>query len=113
MEALDLVVTGKWYDMIEAGIKKEEYRELKPFWVKRFCYWWKSEHDINCKRCSYLKCLQNGYVCYPFDVVHFHRGYTKTTCSFELETVFIGTGNEDWGAPKDEDVFILKLGKRI
>lgn len=29
MIILDLVLKGKWYDMIERGAKLEEYREIK------------------------------------------------------------------------------------
>lgn len=32
---LDLVLKGKWYDMIASGQKTEEYREIKPYWEKR------------------------------------------------------------------------------
>ena len=35
MKTLHLNLKAKWYDMIESGIKKEEYREIKPFWEKR------------------------------------------------------------------------------
>jgi hypothetical protein len=31
--------------------------------------------------------------------------------TFELEKITIGKGKPEWGAP-DEDVFIIKLGKR-
>lgn len=33
---LDLVLKHKWFDMIACGEKKEEYREIKPFWKNRF-----------------------------------------------------------------------------
>jgi hypothetical protein len=32
---------------------------------------------------------------------------------FELKGITIGKGNTEWGAPKDKEVFILKLGNRI
>lgn len=35
MKTLNLVLTGKWYDMIASGEKTEEYREIKPYWEKR------------------------------------------------------------------------------
>ena len=35
MKTLHLNLKAKWYDMIKSGIKKEEYREIKPFWEKR------------------------------------------------------------------------------
>lgn len=34
-------------------------------------------------------------------------------CFFELESITIGVGNTNWGAPDNECVFILKLGKCI
>lgn len=35
MEILNLNLIKKWYDMTKSGVKKEEYRELTPFWAKR------------------------------------------------------------------------------
>lgn len=32
---IDLVLKGKWYDLIESGEKKAEYRRLCEFWWKR------------------------------------------------------------------------------
>lgn len=39
MKILNLTLKAKWYDMIEAGIKKEEYREIKDFWKIRLMDW--------------------------------------------------------------------------
>jgi hypothetical protein len=47
-----------------------------------------------------------------FDYVKFSHGYTKQTMTFEIESITIGKGNPEWGAPTDE-VFIIKLGKRV
>lgn len=41
----------KWYDLIESGEKTSEYREMKPYWVKRL----EGKH---------------------YDTVTFQRGYT-------------------------------------
>ena len=40
MNILDLPLKAIWYDMIESGEKKEEYREHNSYWAKRFyvCY---------------------------------------------------------------------------
>lgn len=35
MNTLVLSLKQEWFDLIKAGIKKEEYRELKPYWQKR------------------------------------------------------------------------------
>lgn len=36
MKTLHLTLNKKWFDMIAAGVKKEEYREIKPYWERRF-----------------------------------------------------------------------------
>lgn len=40
MKTLYLPLKKEWYEMIEAGIKKEEYREESPYWRRRLieCY---------------------------------------------------------------------------
>lgn len=34
-KVLPLTVSKQWFDMIAAGKKTEEYREIKPYWIKR------------------------------------------------------------------------------
>ena len=34
-KVLTLTVSKEWFDMIVAGKKTEEYREIKPYWVRR------------------------------------------------------------------------------
>ena len=36
-KTLHLVLKRKWWEMIESGEKKEEYRDFTPFYVKRLC----------------------------------------------------------------------------
>lgn len=39
---LCLAVSKKWFDLIASGEKREEYREIKPYWLKalvRQVYW--------------------------------------------------------------------------
>ena len=36
MKTLTLPLKKKWFDMIKAGIKKEEYRECSSYWINRF-----------------------------------------------------------------------------
>ena len=111
-----LSLKGEWYDMIESGIKKEEYREVKPYWIKRLCdEFYTDERCVTCIQDHCLECLnRNGrrYSCKPFDVVRFSYGYTKKTMDFEIKSILIGKGNSEWGAP-DKEVFIIKLGNRL
>lgn len=34
-KTLFLILTRHWFEMIASGEKKEEYREIKPYWTKR------------------------------------------------------------------------------
>lgn len=36
MKTLHLSLKKEWYEMIESGVKTEEYREIKPYWTRRF-----------------------------------------------------------------------------
>ena len=33
---LQLALKTKWFEMTKAGIKTEDYREMSPYWSKRF-----------------------------------------------------------------------------
>ena len=113
MRVLDLPLKKEWYDMIESGIKTEEYREIKPYWIKRFCF---ASRTLDCREpmteCGV--CFANsdfccGYTCYPYTHVRFRYGYTKRTMLREIESITFGQGNPDWGAPKYRRVFIIKF----
>ena len=113
---LNLILKGKWYDMIESGRKIEEYREIKPYWIKRLCdgsYTYDRCATCNGERC--LDCLQafKRYKYNHYDAVNFSRGYTKRKMMFEIKGMTIGKGIPEWGAPKNKLVFIIELGRRI
>lgn len=112
---LHLPLKAKYYDMIESGEKPEEYRAKKPYWIKRLCFTKQQDGCIFCNAedgCT--RCEEGGgYVCYPYRYVCFSYGYTKRRMTWEVESIRIGYGNPAWGAPEDEEVFIIKLGRRI
>lgn len=56
-KTLYLPLKKQWYEMIERGEKREEYREMKPYWQKRL----------------------TGRI----DAVSFSYGYTKRRMTFE------------------------------
>lgn len=110
MKILDLPLKSVWYLMIESGVKKEEYREIKPYWVKRLksCYDPNTDCRIYIPECKFCyKGIDTNYT-----HVRFRYGYTKRTMLFRLDSISIGKGKPEWGAP-DEYVFILKLGEKI
>ena len=55
MNILDLPLKAIWYDMIESGEKKEEYREHNSYWAKRFyvCY----DKNTDCRIYIPEKCI--------------------------------------------------------
>lgn len=87
---LHLTLKKKWFDMIKSGEKREEYREMKPYWNRRL--------------------LNRGY-----DYIHFRNGYSKNAPFFIVELLSINSslGIVEWGAPPGVNVFILKLGKIV
>ena len=103
---------------IESGEKKEEYREIKEYWIKRLakCEGHNSYEKTGfyCKKAICFSCITRGNGFHPkrYTHVRFRFGYTKRTMLFELNSIIVGVGNSNWGAPANEYVFILKLGKK-
>ena len=104
---LHLTLKKKWFDMILAGIKKDEYREIKPYWEKRLFEKFNNEPQNR----SLIS--DNGFNGY--ERIIFKNGYSKNAPSFEIEClgIEIGEGNTEWGAEKGKQCFILKLGRII
>ena len=96
MKILDLPLKKEWYNMIECGNKREEYRVIKQHWLKRLAIF-----DNNNK---VLSLNPNHYT-----HVRFRYGYTKRTMLFKIIDISIGLGNPQWGAPINEKVFIIKF----
>lgn len=97
---LPLVLKGEWYDMIERGDKREEYRLLKDYWQKRIYNWYP---DMNGK--------------YP--VVEFRHGYAKNARRMAFSVPFVETVRDktvphrpEWGEP-GKPHFIICLGSRV
>ena len=88
--------------MIESGVKKEEYREIKRYWFKRL---FDEKAEL----------INKMFVPYKnYDVVRFHRGQgSKQTMLWEFKGITVDLGNRDWGAPGDRSVFVIKLGRRL
>lgn len=102
MKTLHLVLKHKWYDMIDSGVKTEEYREITPYWTKRI---------LGVEKISISGLLREEYE-YDYTHVRFHRGYTNTTMIFKINYISVGIGKPEWGA-SERITFIIKLGERI
>ena len=101
MSTLTLILKRKWFDLIKAGIKKEEYREIKPYYNTRFCEPLKSR---------IFRPGETGVK--TFDRLVFTLGYPKATdngrrLEFKNPKIRIGTGKPEWGAEPGKNYFII------
>ena len=128
---LTLTVRKEWFDMIVAGEKTEEYREIKMYWLKRLFYQIKDRHK---KPCKYEKITRNiVYILIdetiaqlltrfiknkwlkviPFTHVLFINGYRKDSPRIEKEIESISIGKPKKGLCLDKwlytEFFIIKF----
>jgi len=100
-KTLKLTLNKQWFDLIEKGIKTEEYRENKEYWFKRLC-----NSDA----------LVNGDIVFKkFDLVEFTNGYNKKSpqVTMECKGIEIGVGRGEWGAIEDTQYFVILLGNEV
>ena len=102
---MTLILRQKWFDMVASGDKKEEYREVKPYYGSRLFNWVNSGSPP----------------------IKFRRGYTKTTIAITcLGYWLILNGKilthsqlglpelrEDWGFTQNTNLIIFRLGEII
>lgn len=88
---LFLILKGQWYEMIDSGEKKEEYRQVTEYWTDR--------RKLGTRH---------------YDTATFQLAYTKKhRMTFEIKSIEVRTGNPAWGAEKGEKYYVIKLGKRL
>lgn len=99
----------KWYRMIEAGIKLEEYREPTAFWCKRFVFFdtllyaiINGEKDMNLA----------GYTHVQFSLGYPKKDDESRHMTFELKGIEYREGREEWGAEKGKKYLVEVLGRR-
>lgn len=81
--------------MIVAGIKTEEYREIKEYWARRFM-----GHDN----------LLN-----PYFFVRFRNGYSANApvACYQIKEIIMGDIRPEWGDGMTGRAFVIKLGKKV
>ena len=95
---LKLVLKKKWYDMIESGVKLEEYRDIKPHWTTRL-----------------VEAIVDTPKFKDIETVTFYLGYAKNRpeMQFRVKGVHIGYGKQEWGAEVGKNYYVISLGERI
>lgn len=92
MKILDLVLKKQWFDMIKDGNKREEYREIKPYWTKRL-----TNTDGSFKNFTHIK---------------FRCGYTNQFIVYRIESIAIGQGKVEWGGIENKEVYVIKFADK-
>ena len=98
---LTLPIKKKWFDMILSGEKKEEYREIKPYYESRFMFagflsYWCDDH------------MPTGSH-YP---IRLRNGYRLDSPMIEaIVSLTIGEGKPEWGAEPNKTYYVLHIEK--
>lgn len=97
---LVLPIKRKWFDMILAGEKTEEYREIKPYWTKRF-------QTIELLDDSGKPTNNNA-------LITFRNGYGKGAPEFMAwVTMDIRDGLRNWGAETGTIYYVLVINSIV
>ena len=82
--------------MILSGEKKEEYREVKPYYDSRFT----NAFALNTEHSAWD---------HPYPVM-FRNGYSSKSPSFVAEIILsVGEGKPEWGAEPGKEYYVLNI----
>lgn len=91
---LILPIKKKWFDMIKSGEKKEEYREIKAYYLSRFNKL--PLYDFREDKMTFEVVFRNGY----------SKSSPKLKCKCKIR---IGQGKEEWGAEPNKEYYVLEI----
>lgn len=110
-KTLQLSLKKNWFDMIKAGIKKEEYREIKPTYLAKFCTTirgFESNHSNNFDVSFHLKWPEEvEYDTLVFTLAYPSKSQTDKWLTFKNPKIRIGKGRPEWGAEPDKLYFVI------
>lgn len=94
-EQIYLVLKTEWYEMIRSGGKREEYRDLSPYWKRRL--------------------MPDKKTIRQFRTIHFRLGYHADAPDMivECKKVRIGHAKAKWSAGFRGECFVFVLGEII
>ena len=93
---LILPIKKKWFDMILKGEKKEEYREIKPYYTKRF------------QKIGLL--LKDGSASPWTASIALRNGYSAKDPMLRVRVdLIMRCGREEWGAEQDVQYYCLRI----
>lgn len=122
-ETLRVTLKKKWFDMEchpdPKMRKNEEYREIKPFWIKRLLHDVAvTDPSITYEELAELIKEESRHACYcfnDFDVYEAKHGYAKNAPILRREClgISIGKAKPEWSDNWQGNIFIIKLGELL
>lgn len=137
---LRLSLKRQWFELTDCGEKKEDYREITPYWAKRLFFYQGEllknnlddlEIELICEDLNNANnCLGelNEEISYvvdnwslsfkPFTTTTITLGYPKDgdserTRRYLHAGIEIRTGKPKWGAEPDKLYFVIKHGNKL
>lgn len=112
-KVITLTVSKQWFDMIAAGDKTEEYREIKPYWASRLVNQQAESGEVLFDEFGGY-CRVIGKLEYkPYTHVLFINGYRKDSPRIEKEIESISIGKPKKGLCPDKwldtEFFVIKF----
>ena len=102
---LTLPIKKKWFDMIKSGEKKEEYREIKPYYTSRL-----KSYIPDIGNIKFVQTRQYIGVTTVENEIILKNGYLKNSpkirCKVKVEK---GYGKEEWGAIPGKLYYVLRI----
>ena len=99
---LHLNLKGDWYFDIENGDKREEYREIKPFYDRTFDeFGYVKIKGVSYHATEILVCFSNGYAT------------DRPQMYWTLSNLAIAQGKEKWGAKEGIEYYTLYLDEDV
>src|SRR5574344_372520 len=97
---ITLTIKQRWFDMIFCGEKKEEYRDIKPYYISRLI------RELCLGDNFFYKLKEEPQKI----VIELRAGYKRESPMLRAEAkVTIGTGKEEWGAEPNTEYFIFQI----
>ena len=118
-KTLILPLKKKWFDLIKAGVKKEEYREIKPHYIRQFIKFEPLKNDLIRDYNFYrgfdegeINGIESELLHLKYDVLEFSLAYPSRAekekwLTFKNPKIRIGEGRPECGAEHGKTYFVI------
>lgn len=105
-----LTIKEKWFGMILTGEKKEEYRDIKPYYTMRFRQFVTLNPNLpdSIVEDTFRAAAADGGV--PFYGVRLRNGYRRDAPELAIKgRIMIRQGKPEWGAEEGREYYVLAI----